>query len=148
VNRISANVAVKSAQRIAACSEIITLSEPGERTELSQSLKNGGAYGFDWIWPVEDKQFHRRFSYWHSGANTNNKQNKKESLWWTLAQVAYLCTRHEFLLIPYRELGASGVALPFARSGSCLPEIDMLPWSYVAWNRPWMPQMGRGSAHL
>ena len=55
--------------------------------------KNGGDYDFDWICLVEDKRFPSfvddRFSYRPSGENTKNKQNKKESPWWNLAQVAY-----------------------------------------------------------
>jgi len=55
--------------------------------------KNGGDYDFDWICLVEGKRFPSfvddRFSYRPSGENTKNKQNKKESPWWNLAQVAY-----------------------------------------------------------
>jgi hypothetical protein len=55
--------------------------------------KNGGDYDFDWICLVEDKRFPSfvddRFSYRPAGENTKNKQNKKESPWWNLAQVAY-----------------------------------------------------------
>ena len=55
--------------------------------------KNGGDYDFDWICLVEGKRFPSfvddRFSYSPSGENTKNKQNKKESPWWNLAQVAY-----------------------------------------------------------
>ena len=55
--------------------------------------KNGGDYDFDWICLVEDKRFPSfvddRFSYRAAAENTKNKQNKKESPWWNLAQVAY-----------------------------------------------------------
>ena len=55
--------------------------------------KNGGDYDFDWICLVEGKRFPSfvddRFSFRPSGENTKNKQNKKESPWWNLAQVAY-----------------------------------------------------------
>jgi tetratricopeptide (TPR) repeat protein len=55
--------------------------------------KNGGDYDFDWICLVEGRRFplfvDDRFSYRPTGENTKNKQSKKESPWWNLAQVAY-----------------------------------------------------------
>jgi hypothetical protein len=55
--------------------------------------KNGGDYDFDWICVVEGSRFpifvEDRFQYRAPGENTKNKQNKKESPWWNLPQVAY-----------------------------------------------------------
>jgi hypothetical protein len=55
--------------------------------------KNGGDYDFDWICVVEGKRFpafvQDRTQHTPSRENTKNKQSKKQSPWWNLAQVAY-----------------------------------------------------------
>ena len=55
--------------------------------------KNGGDYDFDPICIVEDKRFplfvQDRIRYTPPRETTKNKQDKKESPWWNLPQVAY-----------------------------------------------------------
>lgn len=55
--------------------------------------RNGGDYDFDWICVVEGDRFplfvEDRVRYQAGGENTKNKESKKESPWWNLAQVAY-----------------------------------------------------------